>query len=319
MNTNNLYSITNCPCCSFPAKKSHFLFHVLLLGRSCSVFQCKQCNLVYKELAPTSQGFQEIYAQNYVHFQGVDSYTDLASRNSNKQKLDRCLQLLKKDHNDKEISLLDIGCGSGAFVETARSLGYNAQGIDPFLPPKLVSNYLRASSPKDLSEKSFDIITLLNVVEHLDKPRSFFSEVYRLLKPSGVMLLTCPYGNSMARRFHQSHWGHLALDEHLLFWNPYALTYLLREIGFEGKFSYRISGSPFPYGRVKNIVNQVISVEQNVESNHSYKKVSIQGSVWQAARYIQKHEAIANLVRSLVHITHTGDYLEYAICVSRSH
>jgi SAM-dependent methyltransferase len=168
----------------------------------------------------------------------------------------------------------------------------------------------------DIPKSSYDIAVLLNVAEHLDQPQELFQAILKLLKPGGVILLTCPYGNSLARRFHQSQWGHLALDEHLLFWNPYSLTYLLREIGFQGKFSYRISGSPFPYGRVKNIANQAINLEQN---NHSYKQVSIQGRVWNLARYIQKHEAIANLVRSLVHITHTGDYLEYAICVSRSH
>jgi len=35
--------------------------------------------------------------------------------------------------------------------------------------------------------------------------------------------------------------------------------------------------------------------------------------MWQSARQIQKRELVANLVRSLIHITHTGDYLEYAI------
>lgn len=51
-------------------------------------------------------------------------------------------------------------------------------------------------APDDLAGKAFfNIITLLNVVEHLDQPRLQFSQIYRLLKPGGVLLLTCPYGS----------------------------------------------------------------------------------------------------------------------------
>ena len=313
-----LGTLVECPCCKTPTEKAKVLFPISILGESCLVVQCPKCTLIYKNQIPTKIGLQNIYSDNYVHFDR-NTKAGLAEINSAKQKLSRCQKLLTDTLKPKDLKLLDIGCGSGMFVNIARSFGYFAEGIDPYLPEDLHSNYLHQKSPDDIPKSSYDIAVLLNVAEHLDQPQELFQAILKLLKPDGVMLLTCPYGNSLARRFHQSQWGHLALDEHLLFWNPYALTYLLCEIGFQGKFSYRISGSPFPYGRVKNIVNQVISVEQNVENSHSCKKVSIQGSIWQAARCIQKHEAIANLVRSLVHITHTGDYLEYAICVSRSH
>lgn len=159
----------------------------------------------------------------------------------------------------------------------------------------------------------------MNVVEHLDEPIHIFSAVQRLLKPGGVMLLTCPYGDSLARRYYQGYWGHLALDEHILFWTPRALTGLLRELGFRGKISYRIAGSPFPYGRVKlpTVVPKLIeNYEQRCFENTNNSR-SLSEQVWQLARTIQRQEGIANLVRYIVHLTHTGDYLEYAISVGK--
>src|SRR5205085_5744285 len=85
--------------------------------------------------------------------------------------------------------------------------------------------------------------------EHVPDPHSLFASVRRLLKPHGVLLVACPYGASLARRFHRERWTHLALDEHVLFWTPGSLRIATRRAGFEGPASLRISGSPFPFGR----------------------------------------------------------------------
>jgi 2-polyprenyl-3-methyl-5-hydroxy-6-metoxy-1,4-benzoquinol methylase len=308
-----------CPGCGSPTAKAKRIFDVLLLGEPCSVLQCLSCGLVYKELVPTASGLAKIYSANYVHFQTSFSVSELAEINSAKQKLARCRKLLATPRPREELRLLDVGCGSGSFVAIARRLGYSADGIDPYLPDSLESSYLQKQSPEDISASSYDIAVLLNVAEHLDEPGHMFSAVRQLLKPGGVMLLTCPYGDSLARRIHQASWGHLALDEHLLFWTPRSLTHLLRELGFHGKVSYRIAGSPFPYGRIKLQTAAPIPTETQHQpaSNTSTNQQTLQARIWKLARAIQRQEATANFVRSLVHLSHSGDYLEYAIGVSK--
>jgi len=314
----DLRPFEQCPSCGSPPSKANHLFSVLMLGKSCSVLQCLACGLVYKEFAPTTGGLAKIYSANYVHFQNSPSHTDPADINSARQKLSRCRQLLGTHCSPKELRLLDVGCGSGGFVEIAQRLGYSADGIDPYLPDQLQSSHLQKKSPSCVSPNSYDIAVLLNVAEHLDAPRPMFAAVRQLLKPCGVMLLTCPYGDSFARRIHQSCWGHLALDEHLLFWTPRSLTRLLRELGFYGKISYRIAGSPFPYGRVEPQTTVTMPTDTNQHfSPHKDNRQSLQARMWQSARAIQRQEATANLVRHFIHFTHSGDYLEYAIGVGK--
>lgn len=306
-----------CPGCGSPTTKANRIFDVLLLGEPCSVLQCRSCGLVYKELAPTASGLAKIYSANYVHFQTSSSVSELAEMNSAKQKLARCRKLLGTPRPLEELRLLDVGCGSGSFVAIARCLGYSANGIDPYLPDSLQSSYLQKQLPEDISGSSYDIAVLLNVAEHLDEPRRMFSAVRQLLKPGGVMLLTCPYGDSLARQIYQAGWGHLALDEHLLFWTPRSLTHLLRELGFHGKVSYRIAGSPFPYGRIKlQTTAPILTKAQHQPTfNTSSNQPNWQARIWKLARTIQRQEATANFVRSLIHLSHSGDYLEYAIGV----
>lgn len=314
----DLRPFEQCPGCSSPTLKAKRLFSVLMLGEPCSVFHCPSCGLVYKEFVPTTSGLAKIYSANYVHFQNSPAAADPAEVNSAKQKLSRCQQLLGTHRPPEELRLLDVGCGSGGFVKIAHSLGYLANGIDPYLPDQLQSSHLQKKSPNCVSPNSYDIAVLLNVVEHLDQPRVMFAAVRQLLKADGVMLLTCPYGDSFARRLHQSWWGHLALEEHLLFWTPRSLTRLLRELGFDGKVSYRIAGSPFPYGRVEPRTAVPMLTDTKPQSPSSpAKRKSLQARIWRSARAIQRQEATANFVRRLIHLTHSGDYLEYAIGVGK--
>ncbi len=287
-----------------------------LLNEPCNVLQCINCGLVYKELALTSDELTQLYSTDYVHFQNGAGITS-SDVNSAKQKLDRCRRLLGGDREPQDIRLLDIGCGAGSFVDIARQYGYRAEGVDPHLPEGLNKPNLKRNSTAELERRAYDIVVLLNVAEHLVEPRQIFAEIRGLLRPDGVMLLTCPYGNSLARRVHRNRWGHLLLDEHLLFWTPESLYRLLREVGFMGRVSFRIAGSPFPFGRCEQ-TSQLLASNGAGELQRDFvvnANMSWQRRAWQFARFLQGQERIANIVRNIVHISRSGDYLEYAVAV----
>jgi len=96
---------------------------------------------------------------------------------------------------------LDIGCGPGLLVYYLRQQGIAANGID-------ISDYAFSISPVDTREhlykinietevlpfkdKSLDLVTAIEVLEHLDNPGHVIMDIRRILKPGGYLYITTP-------------------------------------------------------------------------------------------------------------------------------
>lgn len=135
--------------------------------------------------------------------------------------------------------LLDIGCGSGAFVSYARDTGRDAYGIDfndqeidvgktAFqLDGRLMSGDVLAM-PDSWSE--FNMITMFEVIEHLPNPGQVIQQVYSRLKKGGYLALSCPNEN----RWQPA--GRIFVDyppHHLTRWSPKCLQRFLESNCFE--------------------------------------------------------------------------------------
>lgn len=272
-----------------------------------------RCTLIYKDRYPDAGAISETYGSSYVHF-AAGEHAGAAEIHSARQKLSRCLRLLESRKEHPAVRILDVGCGSGEFVRIAAGLGFAAEGIDPYLPAALESPLLRRADPGSIPERGYDIVTLLNVAEHVIDPLRLFKESFRLLRPGGVVLISCPFGDSWARRRYRKRWVHLALDEHLLFWNVASLEHCLARAGFSGPRSLRIAGSPFPYG----VVDLPAPAGQRASAAATPDPASqvarrLQGAVWRLARRIQASGFAGNAVRWLINAGRLGDYLEYVV------
>lgn len=114
--------------------------------------------------------------------------------------------LIADGHFGKQ--MLDIGSGYGSNVLAARHAGLNASGIElePF-EVVFARNRLREERPDDSVEevyhlgsglalpfhdKSFDVVTIMNVLEHVPDYRQLLKEAVRVLRPGGVLYAVCP-------------------------------------------------------------------------------------------------------------------------------
>jgi len=94
--------------------------------------------------------------------------------------------------------VLDLGCGFDAkFLKTISPIIKKGVGIDAFVTKKglednikLISSSLDKKLPFD--SNTFDAVTLLAVIEHLEQPVRLLQEVLRVLKPGGRLLITAP-------------------------------------------------------------------------------------------------------------------------------
>ena len=143
--------------------------------------------------------------------------------------------------------VLDVGCGEGRFAAELDSLGASVVGIDvaeePLrrareLHPQLDLRLVEPGGDWELADSSFDVVWAGEVIEHVADTAAWLSQVRRVLRSGGCLLLSTPaHGRasmlrlSLSRRALAEHFD--PRGEHLRFYTRESLTELLEEFRFE--------------------------------------------------------------------------------------
>lgn len=140
------------------------------------------------------------------------------------------------------VRLLDVGCSSGAFLQSALHLGFTAEGVEPSADAAqtaraagltVFTGYLEQAQ---FADASFDAITLIEIVEHLRDAHSLLQECARILKPGGVVLVTTPNAHSWTARAMGARWAGFSLNDmggHISFFNPHSIEILATRCGLQ--------------------------------------------------------------------------------------
>lgn len=147
----------------------------------------------------------------------------------------KTLQYINAKYPNGKARVLDVGCFSGFFVKKLLLLGFDARGID-FNNKALDFGKERYGLEKYISNETlqeflmqgqkFDVITLFEVIEHLENISDVLSEVSKLLEDDGVIIISTPNSNMCWRP---------ALDfppHHLSRFSPDALHSCVTRFGF---------------------------------------------------------------------------------------
>jgi 2-polyprenyl-3-methyl-5-hydroxy-6-metoxy-1,4-benzoquinol methylase len=204
------------------------------------VNRCKSCGFVY--LASWEQSLAK--SQELYDYYGQLSEEDMTRRHSPENRA-RQQELLKGLSGcTRGRRLLDVGCGDGQLLQTAKDEGWNALGIDLSETAILLCHRrgLAASNTDffdgSLDEQRFDAIVMSELIEHVPSPQRFFKRAEELLDVGGVLYLTTPNFGSLARRMLGETWS-VIHPEHIGYFERSTLSRLaseetgLREIRIE--------------------------------------------------------------------------------------
>lgn len=175
---------------------------------------------------------------------------------------------IKKLSLKSHAKILDIGCGTGAFVDFALKHGYDSYGVDfdgNSVRIAHKSSELRdrvflanATSIRDLfSGSKFDVVTFFEVLEHVEDLHAFLSLVSDLLASEGVIALYVPLADRWSLRFNPREPADYP-PNHLTRWTVKALTVLMRNSGFK---VVRVQESPVSFG----VYRAVSAISSDVE------------------------------------------------------
>lgn len=134
--------------------------------------------------------------------------------------LKRKLKLINT-FNSEEKKLLDIGCGTGAFLKTAQNSGWDIFGVEPDENARAIANQATGELVYNIEqllvfkENSFDVITLWHVLEHLPDLEVQVSVFKRLLKPKGTLVIAVPNYKSYDAEYYKSFWAAYDVPRHL--------------------------------------------------------------------------------------------------------
>ena len=135
--------------------------------------------------------------------------------------------------------LLDIGCGVGDFLIEARKLGYNVYGQE--VAPDFIT-YCRTQQDLtiygdfmenlNLEPNSFDCVTNFDVIEHHPDPKLLVTQMYELLRPDGLAIIsTHDIGNFYARLY-GAKWRYIRPIGHITYFTRKTLARMMTECGF---------------------------------------------------------------------------------------
>ncbi len=219
-----------CPFCNYDQFE-----YVTSRADDLKIVRCAKCDLAYVNPRPIKDVIYKMYLSDYYIGEaekGIGYSCYRPSVLSMKSTRPFCFNYLKQQINLRSQRTLDIGCAFGSLVYWMAKAGAKATGID--LSPdginwgrKMMHLDLRQTAVEELDEPdaSFDIITMIDLLEHVVNLESFMEKVTRLLRPGGIIFLQTPNFGCFPKWQDKCTFLKISL-EHLLYFEPSTLDAL---------------------------------------------------------------------------------------------
>lgn len=204
---------------------------------SYDLYSCSVCGLIFVYPLPDPSS---VYNQDY--FSGAYSGFGYVNYDADKEPMvptfNKYLDLFSRYGKEKG-SLFDIGAATGFFLKIAKSRGYGVSGVE-------MSDHAAGEARKagidvssgdlmsmSIANNSFDVVTMLDVLEHMTEPFVELLESKRILKSGGLLVVNAPNGQSLLARILKTKWHLVLPPEHLFYFSPKNLSMFLEANGFE--------------------------------------------------------------------------------------
>ena len=240
--TSSTIFLSACPVCN--CKQTHFALRVKdhsVSQEYFDIFECPQCSLRFTKDAPPEEKIGHYYqSENYISHsntrKGIVNSLYHTVRNhtlSTKFNLIKKATALKKGHH------LDIGAGTGAFVQYMNTHGWESEGIEPDEKAREqalthhATSLLPAESFETILPETQDAITMWHVLEHVHDLYPYLQQIKNILKPQGLVFIAVPNYTSYDAVKYGTNWAAYDVPRHLYHFSPASMQWLLKAAGFK--------------------------------------------------------------------------------------
>ena len=233
---------TNCPVCGSAdlknvlAAKDH-----TVSGETFQISECNGCSLRFTQDVPDAEGIIPFYkSEDYI------SHTDTSKGLVNrlyqlvrKKTLKKKRKLVEKITGSKKGQILDIGSGTGAFVNEMKQNGWQVTGLEPDGGARTVAKKLYNIELDDINKfyqlpaNSYDAITLWHVLEHVHELTEYVQQLKKLLKENGKLFVAVPNYTSKDAAIYKEYWAAYDVPRHLYHFSPRSMKVLIEKHGLK--------------------------------------------------------------------------------------
>lgn len=203
-----------------------------------SILSCNSCSFKFTNPRPISMEIGKYYAsEDYISH----SNSKNGLFNSLYQKVRNITISQKLKLIDKYVSrgtILDIGCGTGEFLNYCKENGWITTGIEPGDNARnySINTYnLKVEKESAISEYPndfYDVITMWHVLEHVHELNKRVADLFKIVKDNGIVIIAVPNYTSWDANYYSEFWAAYDLPRHLYHFSPESLNALFIKHNF---------------------------------------------------------------------------------------
>lgn len=232
---------TSCPVCK-KDQLSHFLDCTdhYATQEKYALYKCDHCGFILTQDHPVESEMGRYYdVESYVsHSDTKDGIVNRIYHEARSWMLKQKYKMVVKQSGMDKGSILDIGCGTGYFLGLMKNKGWNVDGVE-------ISPVARSSAQKRLEKpiagnmfdlendaKTYDVISLWHVMEHLHDLDRTFELLDKKLKKGGLLIVALPNADSVDANHYKEYWGAYDVPRHVWHFNPKTFGLLANDKGY---------------------------------------------------------------------------------------
>ena len=202
-----------------------------------SIWHCNNCTVRFTQDVPEQNAIGAFYqSDNYISHSDTKKgivnslYHLVRSRTLNAKR-----KLIIDKVGMMKGEILDIGCGTGAFLNTMKTAGWGITGLEPddTAIKKAAELYnIQAQLPEKLFElkpSTYHAITMWHVLEHVYELHAYIKQLHNLLTPQGKIFIAVPNYTSYDAGLYNEHWAAYDVPRHLYHFSPQSMQHLLAQ------------------------------------------------------------------------------------------
>lgn len=234
--------IEKCPLCGSVKIKSQFACNDYLVSNDAfEIYSCMECEFLFTNNFPSANSIGKYYdASEYIsHSDTKKGFTSKIYHAVRKHMIKEKMKFVCKQSGKQTGKILDVGCGTGYFLDCAKRKGWEAVGIEKNeaarnLAEKQFGLYVkREKHIYNFPKAYFDAITLWHVLEHIEDLGEMLTKIHNLLSPDGIAVIAVPNCSSYDARHYKARWAGYDVPRHLWHFTPQTMELWVKKFNFQ--------------------------------------------------------------------------------------